>query len=249
MDREQEKRLKEFKEFFSDKLKSIEDISCENKSDSFLFKKIIYFSFLESLAKAAYPNDSVKRRFIKFLDKFTNWNKNNDYCVIHMATEKKFTKETLNFCEQEVDKVFHDYEGIGSFNIVKLNSLPEKYIQKEKSKENGDLLNSFTYATILYKSRNRLVHQFQSSVESGMKFETMYHDESPFFQLYTELGYDEEKDIIKGKSKSIEIIFPNSFLKKLATEGLEKFIVHCEENNFNPFTKYYAKRKIHEKIL
>ena len=235
--------LEYFKEYSGNQLKSIEDIS--SKENKILFQKILYLSFLESLAKASYPSEKgAKKRFINFLENFTEWKEYNHYSIVHIAKNGKFSKDTLNFCQNEVTKL---YDNVNlSMSIENLPSLPQKYIQKEKQ----SLLNSCTYSNILYsKTRNNLVHQFQDSTETGMKFESIEYGNSPFFTKHITLGFDKENNTPKKESEHIELIFSNSFLKKLAIEGLTNFIIYCEKNNLNPFSQYYAERILHEKKL
>jgi hypothetical protein len=221
-----EQTIKDFHDYMKGKLESIEKISSEK--DETLFKKIIYFSFLESLAKATYPEDSVKQRFIKFLNEFTNWKEGSYYCPMHLKKETSLSSDILEDCENKINSIFNGhnrtYSTIESFAINSSEFSPEKDNHK------------FSY--LLYKARNALVHQFQASIEWTESLERR-GIESPFYQVTGTGGA-----IFEPTNRHIEIIFPNIFLKNLAKEGLSNFINYCIKEQINPFPRYYFERKI-----
>ncbi len=92
---------------------------------------------------------------------------------------------------------------------------------------------------MLYEARNSLVHQFQSSTE--WEESTRKHGiDTPFYEVTRNF---------EGTERYIELIFPNTFLKKLSEEGLENFIEYCRKEQLNPFPMYYAERKIFEQKI
>jgi len=224
-----EQQIENFKNYMEDKLESIEKISSEN--DEVLFKKIIYFSFLESLAKAAYPEDSVKQRFIKFLSEFTKWQEGNDYCPIHLIKkEKSLSTDILNTCETK--RVSMIAERNSTYSTIERFAINSSEFSEDKDRH------KFSY--LLYNARNALVHQFQAPTEVSefLKRRTV---ESPFYEV---IGIGGELFSDELISYRIELIFPNSFLKKLAEDGLSTFISYCEKEEINPFHNYYSERSI-----
>ena len=203
-----EDRLNEFNNYCKGQLSSIDELSAP--SHETLFKKKLYISFLESLAKSAYPKEKVKKRFILFLKVFTSWTEYDHYCPVSLENRKKI-EEILN--------------SNWYFKIEKVS------IAKQDCQDN-----KHTYASLLYAARNSLVHQFQSSTEWEQS--TIRHEvDTPFYEVTRTQIFDKNNQNFKDIKKSIELIFPNTFLKKLSEEGL------------NPFPRYYAERIIFEQKI
>ncbi len=215
-----EDRLNEFNDYCEGQLNSIDELSAP--SHETLFKKKLYISFLESLAKAAYPKEGVKKRFILFLKTFTSWAEYNHYCPVSLENKEKI-EEVLNS---------NRYFQIENVSIAKQDCQDNKH----------------TYARLLYEARNSLVHQFQSSTE--WEESTKRHGiETPFYEVIRTQVFDKNNQNLKDMKKSIELVFPNTFLKKLSEEGLKNFIEYCREEGLNPFPRYYAERKIFEQKI
>jgi len=216
-----EDRLNEFNDYCVGQLNSIDGLSAPSYET--LFKKKLYISFLESLAKAAYPKEEgVKKRFILFLKTFTSWTEYNHCCPISLGNEQK-REEVLNS---------NRYFQIKNVSIAKQDCQDNKH----------------TYASLLYAARNSLVHQFQSSTEWEQS--TIRHMVyTPFYEVTRTQAFDKNNQNLKDIKKSIELIFPNTFLKKLSKEGLKNFIGYCQEEGLNPFPRYYAERRIFEQEI
>jgi len=155
-----EGRLGEFSTYFNNELESIEGLSAKNHET--LFKKKLYISFLESLAKAAFLNEKgVKKRFKKFLDEFTNWEEWNHCCPIclHKEDDEKHA---------EIQKILH----------------ANKYVMIEDVSISNENCNNSkcTYADLLYTTRNSIVHQLQASTEWETSIQR-HKIESPFYQI------------------------------------------------------------------
>ena len=240
------KIIESFKDILTNQLESIEKLS--SKNNEILFKKMLYISFLESLAKASYPKiKHTKKRFTTFLFNFTSWKECNNYSIIHIAN-KSFTTNTLTFYKEEINKLLEISLYRSSVFIDDIALLPNKYIDIE-IKKNKVLLDSCTYGSLLYKARNSLVHQFQISIERDGEIGWGTDKELPYFQVTGNVEFNDKRKELEEVSRFIEIVFPNIFLKKLALEGLVNFIQYCKENKFNPFEEYYSERKIHEEKL
>jgi len=215
-----EEKIENFEQYLKEQLQAIEQLSAPKHET--LFKKKLYISFLESLAKATFPEEGVKRRLMKFLEKFTSW-KEWDYCCPIYLQNKEKRQHILD------TKWYVKIESVAIFN---------ENIEEYKG----------TYAYLLYEARNTIVHQLQSSTEweeSTLKNQI----ESPFYEVTTSLVFDENLKKLKGDKKHIELIFPNTFLKKLSEEGLKKYIKYCRDKQVNPFEYHYAERIIYEENI
>ncbi|SFV60649.1 hypothetical protein MNB_SV-8-1120 [hydrothermal vent metagenome] len=214
-------RLDEFSAYCNNQLESIEQLSAPNHET--LFRKKLYISFLESLAKAAFPAEGVKKRFIKFLDEFTDWKEWNHCCPVHLCKDSSLEKHIKEILDSDW------------------------YVDIEKVSINDENC-KYTYASLLYDVRNNIVHQFQASTEWEASMQR-HKIESPFYEVVVTKVFDENSKNLRDDKKHIELVFPNTFLKKLSEDGLENFIGYCRTEQINPFPGYYAERIVHEEKL
>ncbi|MCF6244483.1 MAG: hypothetical protein L3J43_05550 [Sulfurovum sp.] len=196
-----------------EKLEAIKQLSAPSKYEAH-FKKVLYISFLESLAKTAFPDQRVKKRFINFIDQYTNWKECNYYCPVVLGNN-----DTINKIVAEGSSAIH--------------SQIENYaIENIDNKSSASCI----FVLILYETRNSLVHQFQANIEFEFVVERD-RIEQPYYNVVDELGLDDSERII---GKYIEHIFPNTFLQKLSEDGLGKYIEHCRDKKINPISDYFV---------
>jgi hypothetical protein len=232
----QKQNIYEFNKYLKDKLNNIDKLSSD---DSKLFKKILYVSFIDSLSACIYPDRRNKERFISTIERFSDWEHKNNYCLLHIA---KFTSASSDPClekirlfsQQEIDNWLTKTNGMGiiTFNHVPLASeIKSNWCEPTKDSGLTYKLCDFKHSHLLYKLRNSLVHQFQSKgTELGV-----YLPEVPFYQVVN--GLDENG---KQFPKSIELVYPTTFIKKLCHEILKKVNEYLINGNINPFPHYYS---------
>ncbi len=207
-----EQKIENFEQCLKEQLQAIEQLSTPKHET--LFKKKLYISFLESLAKATFSEEKgVKKRFINFIDKYTTWKEWNYYCPVYLENEEKIQKILNSAWYVDIKEV-------------------------AISNENDDDYKS-TYAYLLYEARNSMVHQLQSPTEREES--TQRHKiESPFYQIFQEMVFDESSQNSKASKEKIELVFPNTFLKKISEIGLKNFIKYCKKQQINPFKAHYS---------
>ncbi|MDD2383798.1 MAG: hypothetical protein PHN18_06365 [Sulfurospirillaceae bacterium] len=220
----------EFKQYFYDNLDNISKIDVEN---SRLFQKILYITFLDSLAASFYPEcKKNKQRFIQLIDKFSDWGDKDRICTTYLVKKLDLNSDIGN---QEVREMLKDkvkkWERYGLHYIEIAEDLPFDSIIKHFDNKNTDFrLENFKHSHLLYSLRNVLVHRHQSKKELGVR-----HPELPFYERYSIIN-----EIKKLEFKEFELIHPNIFLKNLCKKVLDNFLIDCQEKKLNPFSKYYA---------
>ena len=156
---------------------------------------------------------------MKFLDEFTDWKEWNHCCPIHLYKDSSSEKQ------------------------IKIKEILDSgcYIDIEKVSINDENC-KYTYASLLYAVRNNIVYQFQASTECEASMQR-YKIESSFYEVVVTKVFDENSKNLRDDKKHIELVFPNTFLKKLSENGLENFIGYCKTEQINPFLDIMQKEK------
>lgn len=225
-----------FENYLKDKLSSIEQLSSD---DARLFKKVLFVSFIDSLAACVYPGRGNKDRFLSIVDRFSDWTHRNDYCLLHLAKFTSVTSDPIlekvrNFSQKEVNSWIFKQNRSG---VVELSNTP-KASEVEKfwtnpTKESGlqYKLQDFKHSHLLYKLRNSLVHQFQANgTELGF-----FIPDSPYYQVVN--SYDSNENLVPS---SIELVYPTNFLSTISSSILKNVSTYFRTGNINPFPHYHA---------
>lgn len=206
-----QERIDAFIQFMAKKLSEIDNITV---GDTILYKKVLYVSFLDSLAACIYPNRKSNRgRFIALIERFSEWPEKDKVCLIHLC---RFTSintepelETIrNFLFEELANW---YTSLDDNETVKCSRNP-KFVDVQKfwkgSKETGLPygLADFKLSNLLYQLRNSLVHQFQTQ---GREFANP-HGSVPYYHRFHMVSYDG-----KFEPSDFELVYPTSFLSSL----------------------------------
>jgi hypothetical protein len=227
---ESDDNISDFKQYFYDNLENISKIDVEN---SRLFQKILYITFLDSLAASICPSCQKKQRFIQLIDTFSDWSDKDRICTTYLVRKLDLNSDIGN---QEVREILKNkvkkWEGCGSHYIEITEDFTFDAIKKYFENKNTDFrLENFKHSHLLYSLRNILVHRHQSKKELGTR-----HPELPFYERYSIINFETKK----LEFKEFELIYPNMFLKNLCKKVLDNFLIHCQEKKLNPFSQYYA---------
>ncbi|MFT5298371.1 MAG: hypothetical protein ACI9YH_004419 [Colwellia sp.] len=231
-----DEKIETFNRFLNEKLSNI----CSIKSDdSRLFKQILFVTFLDSLAASVFPNRSNKDRFIALIDRFSNWDKRNDICLLHLAkfcsVNSDPTLEKIRiYSHEQVKLLLSKKDGKGCITLDQLpnsNEIKEHWSQPSKDSKVEYQINDFKYSALLYKLRNSLVHQFQSKgTELGV-----YLPEYPFYQVVNKFT-----DNYGFQPTKVELVYPTVFIENLCNTILGNVMEYFKKGNINPFPHYYS---------
>jgi len=230
--------IDDFSDYIREKLTSISNLTANN--DSTLFRKVLYVSFLDSLAATIYPERGNKERFVALIDRFSHWKERDNVSLTYLGrmvtltsdpeleTVRIFTKERL----QEWKRRTHR-------DILISEDPSYKEIEKMGwGKSTKIKLDDFKHSHLIYKLRNSLVHQFQAKNELGSNI-----PDKPFYQVVQSLELDGSTKPIR-----IELIYPVAFLETISNKILDNVIEYLKKGNINPFPHYYAGDYMLEKL-
>lgn len=230
------KRIQDFDDYLTEKLKGIDEIK---NGDCLLYRKILYVSFLDSLAACIYPNAGNKYRFISLIEIFSHWEDRNRVCMLHLSRFCSLNSEPeLERLRERSFSVLKrwqiDADGTATIKASNNPEFDEVRSLWAKSKSESGLayqLNDFKLTSLLYRLRNSLVHQFQSQ---GRELGPVLPDQ-PFYILHKTVGFDDQL-----VPSHFELVYPSEFLSKLCSSILENVVVYLKCGNINPFPNYYA---------
>jgi hypothetical protein len=155
-------RIKGFDEYLAEKLKGVDEIK---NGDCLLYRKILYISFLDSLAGCIYPNAGNKHRFTSLIERFSHWEDRNRVCMLHLSRFCSLNSEPeLEKIREKSFSVLKRWQkDAGGTSIIKASKNPEFDEVSNlwtKSKNESGLpyqLNDFKLTSLLYRLRNSLV--------------------------------------------------------------------------------------------
>lgn len=229
-------RINDFYEFMAEKLSEIDAIKA---GDALLYRKVLYISFLDSMAGCVFPNSGNRERFIRLIDRFSHWEERDRVCMLHLA---RFC--TIN-SEPDLEKIReYSFSCIRKWqkddtgtSIIEAKDNPKysdiKNLWEKSGKEMGLAyqLSDFKLSSLMYQLRNALVHQFQSR---GREFGPLLPD-VPFYQFFKTIDLD--GNLIPSR---FELVYPSSFLSSICKTILQSIYEYLSKGNINPFPTYYA---------
>ena len=225
--------VENFEEFLKDKLEAINEVAGR---ESILFKKILYVSFIDSLAACVYPGRSNKERFLSLVEQFSRWDDRDRVSLPHLGKFVSLTPDPT-------------LEKMRAYVMLELKPWPQKrgkcipisedpkydqlkgfdWDKKILGVDESISLSDFKHTALLYQLRNSLVHQFQP------RFSEWQPPSSPYYERVS--GMDESHKINPIK---IELVYPTEFLKTLSSTIFSHVIQYFKDGNINPFPHYYA---------
>ncbi len=213
----------EVSKFFSYFEERIQDV---DKLQHNLFKKILYFTMLDTLSKCAYPKvNRNKERFVKFIEKFSNWGDGNRVSACQLSFYLKAQIEEFTQLRTQIDSFIKNWN---NGEIVR----PEKepFINDlTLGSQDYRKIEEFTYKALLWKYRCFLIHEFR---EPGYPMEISDDGSTPY---YIGMKHINGQDI---SDKSWELTFSLPFIKNLLLESLKKLQEYCKKEDINPYHSY-----------
>ena len=228
--------IDDFVSSFDRHIKTIENITVERNTKR--YRKILFVSVIEGLAKCRYPTARPRKRFIKFVRKYGDWEFSDNISLPHLtaALERTAAKQFDSLQKY----AFEELSKWGTVGPIYINNDPKKsHIQSQWPKINGALLeipclkkkiDQFCHVELLYEYRNYLVHE---SRQPTMGFDSE-RDYKPFYE--SEGSYE----CSKGKKVSkFKLVYPSGFLSRLAKTCLRnlnnKYLLKENRNPFDSF--------------
>lgn len=183
------------------------------------FRKILLFSLLELLAKAAYPNENTNRKkFVRFISQFCGWEDANRISIpkllVHLERHnsleipdlKEFAKNKINTWPAARPIKFFVEPTIEDINnVVPLEALDEFELEK------------LTHARLFWDLRNMLVHELRS-FESKMD---LFELEVPHYVPMKEVHRDNDTVNLYLGAVKWKLHYPEAFYYCLIDKGIK----------------------------
>jgi hypothetical protein len=204
--------------------------------DDKLFEKILYVSFLDSLAACVYPGKGNRDRFVSMLKRFSHWPDGERISLLYLARFTNISSDpSLENARNFVIPHMEKWKSMGC-GIIRINEDPKrddpdfKKVVWKKDESSGINLTveHFMHYNLLYQLRNSLVHQFQSGSDE------LKAGKCPYYQLL------QTPDNNKHAPLKVELVYTSSFLADLSERTLSNIVEYFKVGNINPFPYYYA---------
>jgi len=194
------------------------------------FKKVLFVSVIDTLAKCAYPHKSNAKRFTSFIDKFCQWKHCNKVSLTNLIRLLSIIPDpAFSDLRKYTLSIFDNWHGSieKDPDLIDIQKLWPKNIEYEQNhplqKFNAE---SLTHKWLFYKYRNHLVHGLR---EPGYGIESEENTE-PFYHT---MGALHEEN-----SFSWELVYPLSFFNCLCRCGFKNLKTYCENNRIDPYESY-----------
>lgn len=204
-------------------------------ADSHLLKKILYVTFIDSIAACVYPGKGNRERFVETINRFSHWEDQDRISITHISryaysTSDPVFEKTRNYVQPILDAWkarAGDYILISEDPLITDEAIKPALWKRDKESLVNFAPQDFSHGALLYKMRNALVHQFQSNANNLLPSAP----NTPFYQVVSNL----ERDPLE-----IELVYPSAFLKSIAESVLNNVIEYFKRGNINPFPHYYS---------
>lgn len=224
--------IEDFDQYLRGKLTSIGLIE---GADSHLLKKILYVTFIDSIAACVYPGKGNRDRFVETINRFSHWEDRNRISITHIAryaysTSDPAFEKTRNYVKPILDawKIrAGEYILISEDPLITDSEIKPALWQRDKDSLINLSPRDFSHGTLIYKMRNALVHQFQANANNLLPSAP----DIPFYQVVSNL----EREPLE-----IKLVYPSIFLKSIAESVLNNVTDYLKSGNINPFPYYYS---------
>ncbi len=217
------KKINQFIDFFAKKVETIE-LADFRESDQ-LFRKILYVSIIDTLAKTALRKCTRNRqRVVSLVRKFSGWPDYNRVSLPHLVRLLEKQKDP-KFTEVK-DYAYSLLSNWGPSEIVSLSRDPDfdevNALWPDNSTVNGIGLDYLSHASLFYTYRNSLIHELR---EPGHAIEGVLKSEQPFYHSM----------IDKMDQESWELAYPMGFYRKICTNFLQRLGEYYVSEELNPY--------------
>jgi hypothetical protein len=200
-------------------------LSSVREVDNILYRKILFVSMLDCLARSAFPGKNNRDRFVSFVDRFSQWqDKDRVSCP-----QLKMILERENFVGGELHDIVS--KRLSSWPDGRIIEPTHDYLIRDltpfSEKEEKVLLKKTKYTELLFTYRNHLVHEFR---EPGRGGGFSSESKTPYYVGF--LSADPEGE------DTWELDFPVPFIDDLCQKGLAGLEAHLTQEGINPYDSY-----------
>lgn len=207
-------------------------------SDDERYRKILYFTVLEALAKARYPKDRPGDAFSSFIVNYCGFADGERVSLPHLVgalertAENAFT-EIRNFAFDELRK----WGTMGPIGVDKDPARAEIQRRWPKTSEGSDRdipelrlrWAALQHRNLLYAYRSKLSHE---SREATMSFEAA-DDVIPYYE-----SVRDGEVALDSQETEWHLVYPSAFLAAACRSGIEGLKTWLLENSINPYGQF-----------
>ena len=202
------------------------------------YKKIIYATVLEGIAKARYPNKRPRDRFIKLVHNCGNWAEAERISLPHLVAALERTADAR--FETLRQFAYGELRDWGSGGPIYLDGDPalSKIQHLWPKDEKGALittdavlleLQTFRHIDMLYAYRNYLIHESRQPT-AGFEEED---DVDPFYE-----SVNMHPTIFGNKVSEWHLVYPAGFLEQLCNYCLSSLEEYLGANKKDPYLSF-----------
>lgn len=211
--------------YFTEKLREISVI------DNILFKKILFVTMLDTLARGAFPIiTSNRKRFVEFIDKFADWQDKDRISLPQLSF--LLESETCSLLRKEVLERLETWKQGREIRLSDDAECDE--LLSFASNDEVDSVKKARHSALLYIYRNRLVHEFRKP-GYGIEHEG---DEWPYYHSLTDS---------KTNSETWELVYPSQFFVHIIESSLGNLTNYLLKGGINPYDSYDFSSIWHQK--
>jgi hypothetical protein len=205
---------------------------------------ILLLALLDTLSLYAFPDETDNRkRFIKLIDNYSNWNDKDRISLIQLQFLLKRIiiplSEKYTELVKEVETRINKWQNGRVYRSLEVDPLLSEFNQY-KDGLTDHLIHFVRYPSLLYVMRNWLVHTF-SKPGAGIDFSSD-KSSSYYHGMYHNIEALKKNDV---SQKSWELVIPPQVVLSIIKECSKNLRKYFEENSINPdkrviFTECWA---------
>lgn len=191
-----------------------------------LYQKILLVALLDTWARAKYPVQGNKERFVNLITDCSDWKDCNRVSLPQLLYLLELSPEASkgNLIKEVTDR-FGKWEK-GRIYRLDIDPWIDESAPFATTAFEQKLIADSRHADLLYVYRNHLVHEFR---EPGYGMEISDDDTSPYYHGMTYSG---------GGQDTWELVYPTGFFKNIAAHSLNNLEQYLQSNNIDPYTLY-----------
>lgn len=191
-----------------------------------IFRKLLYLSFLDSLARLIFPRKGNRDRVVELLRHFSDWKDGSRVSLPHLDKVTRLTPEPgFGSLRRFVSERLEAWRDLGVVSIEKDPELDE--VRGRWSRQDGPVpLESLQHYSLFYAERNRIVHELHTkSLDLPIPM-----PEQPF---YSRVSFPDAK--IFETQSTWALFYPIEFYRKLAEETFSRVEAYLRENEIDVY--------------
>ena len=204
--------IERFINYFHSHIDSIEAVASPT------YRKTLYATALDTLARAAFGKISNRVRMIRLINELTSWQAKDLVSLPQAALNLRQKKRGHDRLYREINRRLALWP---SGHIIKIDDSPKiDEFNPIATKQEKKLLAKCKYAELFYTYRNNLIHEFR---EPGYGIE-MPSDKKPYYTSMINQPW--------------QLVFPVGFFTELYRGALDGLKNYLTTNKIDPYTKF-----------